>query len=192
MIDQNDPVQADRRDVQKSLISRFRRIQGQIRGIRRMVDSGEKSVQDIFIQLSAVKAALDRASMLVLENHMLNCLVPAQSPEDLQKQRDSLVQFIRNYKYGTFTSPYGKVDVDTLLQQAQETIQQVIDTILDGESENKCSAVLRDTSVIRDLLNSTSISLFEAEVGRTLFEDSLSDCGEQLEYVLQMAKKFIV
>ncbi len=192
MVIQNDPVQADRREVQKSLISRFRRIQGQIRGIRRMVASGEKSVQDIFIQLSAVKAALDRASMLVLENHMLNCLAPARNPEDLQKQRERLVQFIRNYKYGTIASPCGTMDVDVLLQQAQETVGQVIDTVLTGDTENKCSAVLHDTSEIRDLLNSTSIALFEAEVGRTLFEDGQCDRGEQLEFVLQMAKKFIV
>ncbi len=58
----------------KALISRLNRVEGQVRGIRGMV---EKDIycDDILNQISAVQAALKSISKLVLEGHMKSCLI---------------------------------------------------------------------------------------------------------------------
>ncbi len=57
-----------------SLISRINRVEGQIRGIRGMVENNAYC-DDILNQISAARAALDAVSRLILENHMHTCVI---------------------------------------------------------------------------------------------------------------------
>ncbi|MGF7057319.1 metal-sensitive transcriptional regulator [Brassicibacter mesophilus] len=56
-----------------SIQKRLRRVEGQIKGIQRMVDEG-KFCGDILIQIAAARAALNKVGGLILENHMKDCL----------------------------------------------------------------------------------------------------------------------
>ena len=58
----------------KALINRCNRVEGQIRGIRGML---EKNLycDDILNQVAAVRSALDSISRLILERHMKSCLI---------------------------------------------------------------------------------------------------------------------
>ena len=58
----------------KDLVNRLNRIEGQIRGIKKMV---EESVYcpDILTQVSAARAALNSFSKVLLENHIKTCVV---------------------------------------------------------------------------------------------------------------------
>lgn len=58
---------------QQSLITRLNRIEGQIRGIRRMVQEPRLCV-DILQQLAAAEAALNRISLAVLRCHVEQCV----------------------------------------------------------------------------------------------------------------------
>ena len=60
--------------VKKDLIARLNRIEGQVRGIKGMV---EKDVycDDVLNQVSAVHSAMNSVSRLILNNHMKSCLV---------------------------------------------------------------------------------------------------------------------
>lgn len=62
-------------DVQ-ALQNRLRRIEGQVRGIQRLIDEDTYCV-DVLTQVSAVKSALDRVAMLLLEDHLSHCVVGA-------------------------------------------------------------------------------------------------------------------
>lgn len=177
--------------IMNALITRFKKIRGQIGGIRKMLATPEKDCTDIFIQLSAVRAALDKASMLVLENHMLHCLTPAATEEDLKEQRDNLISFIKHYKYGTFSSPYNSQEVDYLFLEAERIVTLVIDTIQEA-GETRCADVLGYTSQIREILNSASLAVFESEVHKSLYTREPEHRISQLEKTLGMAKKFIV
>lgn len=53
---------------------RLSKIEGHIRGIRKMVEE-RKKCEDILIQISAVQAALKRVSSIALEDHLENCIV---------------------------------------------------------------------------------------------------------------------
>ncbi len=56
------------------LLSRLAKIEGQIRGIKRMVDSDRYCI-DVITQISAVQAALGKVELSLLEGHMLHCLL---------------------------------------------------------------------------------------------------------------------
>ena len=60
--------------LKSSLITRLNRAEGQIRGIKGMVER-DVYCNDVLNQIAAVQAALDSVSQLVLENHIRGCLV---------------------------------------------------------------------------------------------------------------------
>ena len=57
----------------KDLINRLNRIEGQIRGIKRMVDE-DAYCPDILIQVAAVNAALNSFNKVLLGNHIKTCV----------------------------------------------------------------------------------------------------------------------
>ena len=57
-------------------LARLKRIEGQARGLHRMVDE-EKYCIDILTQISALKSALDGVAMGLLEDHLQHCVVDA-------------------------------------------------------------------------------------------------------------------
>ena len=59
-----------------ALQARLRRIEGQVRGIQRMVDEDRYCI-DILTQVNSIKAALDRVSLLLLEDHVDHCVADA-------------------------------------------------------------------------------------------------------------------
>lgn len=67
--------------LKSSLISRLNRIEGQIRGIKGMI---EKDVycDDVLNQIAAVQSALNSSSKLLLENHIKTCLVTKIKQDD--------------------------------------------------------------------------------------------------------------
>ena len=57
----------------RRLVDRLRRIEGQVRGLERMVDNG-RGCGDILTQIQAVRGALSRVAALVLERHARECM----------------------------------------------------------------------------------------------------------------------
>lgn len=60
----------------QALLKRLRRIEGQVRGIERMVES-ETYCIDVLTQISAVNAALHKVSLGLVEEHIGHCVVDA-------------------------------------------------------------------------------------------------------------------
>lgn len=58
---------------QKTLVARLKRVEGQVRGIRRMVQEPRLCI-DILQQLAAAEAALDRVSLSILKYHVAACV----------------------------------------------------------------------------------------------------------------------
>lgn len=62
----------------KRLANRLHRIEGQVRGIERMVESDRYCI-DVLTQVSAVKTALDSLALEILQGHVNHCVVGAIS-----------------------------------------------------------------------------------------------------------------
>lgn len=68
--------------LKSNLVTRLNRVEGQVRGIKGMIEK-DAYCNDVLIQISAAQAALDSVSKLVLENHIRGCLVKKiQAGED--------------------------------------------------------------------------------------------------------------
>ncbi len=69
----------------KDLINRLNRIEGQVRGIKKMVES-DSYCPDILIQVSAVGAALNSFNKVLLANHIRSCVA-----EDIKNGQDEAI-----------------------------------------------------------------------------------------------------
>ncbi len=61
-------------DLKRALDARLARIEGQVRGIRRMI-AEDAYCDDVLAQVSAARSALERTALVVLEHHMKHCLI---------------------------------------------------------------------------------------------------------------------
>ncbi len=82
-----------RKDIKASLQKRLSRIEGQIRGLSKMVDEDRYCI-DIVTQISAVRAALRRVEEEVLRDHVAHCLEHAISSGDKADQRQKIAELM--------------------------------------------------------------------------------------------------
>lgn len=68
---------------ERELLNRLKRVEGQIRGIRAMVEDQRYCV-DILTQVSAVQAALNSFNKLLLSNHIKSCVVEDIKADNLE------------------------------------------------------------------------------------------------------------
>lgn len=87
----------EHKHVNKRVINRFSRIEGQVRSIREMVASG-RDCSEVLIQIAAVRAALDQAGRVILEEHMEHCIIGAmeagRGEEALNDLKIALKRFV--------------------------------------------------------------------------------------------------
>ena len=83
---QTDPGYIADKDA---LSARLKRIEGQVRGIERMVED-ERYCIDILTQISAVQAALDKVALGLLDDHAHHCVIGAK-PGDQQERTEELM-----------------------------------------------------------------------------------------------------
>jgi CsoR family transcriptional regulator, copper-sensing transcriptional repressor len=73
------------------LIGRLNRIEGQVRGVTRMVED-ERYCIDVLTQINAVRAALDKVALGLLDDHARHCLLGAGAgPKQPDAQADELM-----------------------------------------------------------------------------------------------------
>lgn len=80
-----------RKLAKASVLKRLRRIEGQVRGLSRMVEADRYCI-DIVTQLSAVRAALRRAEEEILADHIAHCVEHAIASGDKAEQRRKVAE----------------------------------------------------------------------------------------------------
>jgi len=83
-------------EIKRSVIHRLRRIEGQVRGLQRMVEE-ERYCADILMQVSSVQEALRGTSRALLRNHLRHCATAAirsDDPEASESMYDELVSLM--------------------------------------------------------------------------------------------------
>lgn len=80
-----------------ALLSRVSRIEGQVRGVKGMIEEGKYCV-DILTQIKAARSALKSLELLVLEGHANHCLLNAVrsgSKSETEKKINEIMELIR-------------------------------------------------------------------------------------------------
>jgi DNA-binding FrmR family transcriptional regulator len=71
-------------ESRKKIINRFRRIEGQLRGLQKLVES-EAPCLDILTQVSAVTAAVKKAGAEVIQIYMEQCMAETSAMSEIEK-----------------------------------------------------------------------------------------------------------
>ena len=67
------------------ILARLRRMEGQVRGVQRMVEEDQYCL-DVLTQLSAVIAAARQTGLLVLEDHLRGCVMGGEHADDIDRE----------------------------------------------------------------------------------------------------------
>lgn len=82
------------------IVKRLNRIEGQVRGLSRMVEE-ERYCIDVLTQIQAVKAALKKAEEEVLKDHADHCIseaIDSGDPDDQRAKFDELITLMGKFK----------------------------------------------------------------------------------------------
>ncbi len=85
-------------DDKAKILSRLRRIEGQVRGVERMVENDQYCV-DVLTQMSSIISALRATGLLVLEDHIRGCVVGADKDDQeavLDELNGAIERFVRS------------------------------------------------------------------------------------------------
>jgi DNA-binding FrmR family transcriptional regulator len=77
-------------DLQDNLDKRLQRLEGQVRGVRRML-AEERECQDILTQLSAIRGAAYQISLLLVENYAQCCV---SNPEEYGSVDEAIARMV--------------------------------------------------------------------------------------------------
>lgn len=90
------PVKPRTNEEKKRVINRLKRIEGQVRGIERMVDEDRYCV-DVLVQISAVQAALKKVGFSLLERHTKHCVSHAIKSGDGDNAIEELMDVVKQF-----------------------------------------------------------------------------------------------
>ncbi len=92
-------VEQTKEQMQRNVVSRLRKIEGQVRGLQSMIVDG-KECEDILIQVRAVQSALKSVSALVLKTYLLKCyseMGQNPDPEEIFTRLDKMVSVLGKF-----------------------------------------------------------------------------------------------
>ncbi len=78
--------------------NRLSRIEGQARGVQRMLDE-DRSCQEILQQLMAIRSAVHQASLILVRNHALECLRHPDESMSTEEIVNSVIGVLANIPY---------------------------------------------------------------------------------------------
>jgi DNA-binding FrmR family transcriptional regulator len=82
-----------KREIKQACLKRLQRIEGQVRGLTRMVDEDRYCI-DVVTQISAVRAALRRLEEEILRDHVAHCVEHAITSGDKADQRRKVAELM--------------------------------------------------------------------------------------------------
>ncbi len=78
----------------EQVLRRLARMEGQVRGVARMIERDEDCV-DVLQQTAALRAAIDSVSMLLMEDHVHGCVTAAAKRGDAEVLTDEVMEVVR-------------------------------------------------------------------------------------------------
>lgn len=76
------------------MLNRLKRIEGQVRGIQRMIEEDRYCI-DVLFQVAAVKSAMNQVALILMEDHTRHCVSRAIKNNDESEVIDELMDVIK-------------------------------------------------------------------------------------------------
>ncbi|MHB1347776.1 MAG: metal-sensitive transcriptional regulator [Candidatus Humimicrobiaceae bacterium] len=89
-------VKSKKMDTKEDVIKRLRRIEGQVKGIQKMI-AEDKYCVDILTQVAAIRAAINKVGSILLEKHSMRCIEDATSSEERTKSLNELAKTVQAF-----------------------------------------------------------------------------------------------
>ena len=110
-----------RKDIKTSCQKRLSRIEGQVRGLSKMVDEDRYCI-DIVTQISAVRAALRRVEEEVLKDHVAHCVEHAIASGNKLDQRNKIAELmevigrVERWRKASHARPYWAAEANVTVR----------------------------------------------------------------------------
>jgi CsoR family transcriptional regulator, copper-sensing transcriptional repressor len=85
-------------ESREKLINRLQRLEGQVRGICRMIEEG-RDCQDVLTQLAAIRGAAHQASIVAVREYAVNCLTDPEAQVSPDETIARVVNTLRHLPY---------------------------------------------------------------------------------------------
>ncbi len=82
-----------------AVLKRLRRIEGQVRGVERMVEEDRYCI-DVVTQVTAIQAALDKVALELLSDHAAHCVIGAAPGEQAERTDELMATVKRLLRHG--------------------------------------------------------------------------------------------
>lgn len=148
----------------KKLEARINRIEGQIRGIGKMLVN-RVGCDDVLNQISSVKSALNGVSKLILESHIRNCVVNDIEAGSEDEIISELVQTLN--KMIDKTSKKVKEDLPEMIKKIETQVGKIKDLV----EEEHCNEVLNEISLVKGELDGVSKLVLESHIKNCIVRD---------------------
>jgi CsoR family transcriptional regulator, copper-sensing transcriptional repressor len=88
----NDTTSQDKKDI----LNRLNRLEGQIKGIKHMIEEN-RSCTDVLTQVAAVRAAANKLGSIILGNYCNNCMLEVFDQKDSDKVKNDILQTLQKF-----------------------------------------------------------------------------------------------
>jgi CsoR family transcriptional regulator, copper-sensing transcriptional repressor len=92
-----DYMEQTNKDIKKDISIRLRRIEGQVKGIEKMIEN-EACCRDVLVQIAAIRAAINKVGGMVLENYAKKCMIEeseSSDHENIEQLIQTLLMFLK-------------------------------------------------------------------------------------------------
>lgn len=79
--------------TKRAVMARLKRVEGQVGGLRRMVE-GDRYCVDVLVQIDAVRAALAKVGEQILRDHVAHCVAGAFAAGDADEQQRKMEELV--------------------------------------------------------------------------------------------------
>ncbi|MDU1910542.1 metal-sensing transcriptional repressor [Fusobacterium sp.] len=148
----------------RKLESRINRIEGQIRGIGKMLVN-KIACDDVLNQISSVKSALNGVSKLILESHIRNCVVNDIKAGSEDEIISELVQTLN--KMIDKTNKKVKENLPEMIKKIEIQVGKIKELV----EEEHCNEVLNGISLVKGELDGVSKLVLESHIKNCIVRD---------------------
>lgn len=151
-------------EFRKKLTSRLNRIEGQIKGIQKMVEN-KVQCDDILNQISSVRSALNGIAKVILESHMKRCVISEIKAKKEKEAIENLIILLEDLLNKKGILKKNNNDKVEIFQRVREQIDKIRRKISDNEC---CSGILKDITLVKCELEITSKEILDRHIKKCL------------------------